>query len=306
MDTKILALIPLNLGLYLKRFRINLGEKTMRILSLILASFVAASFGSAAQAQQGVSLGSGLTDFTAWNLAGSATANNQTPGNGFTYSNLVLTASGSGDQAGSGFAPAPLSMNFNQAFSFDFHFFIPVSNQTRGDGLTFTMSDIAFLGNGGSGLGYEDGSVNSVAFAIDTFHFDGEPVSPSLQILQAGSVTPLAYFETGLGDTIRDPAFQWNAFVSYTPSGQSNNKGTFTGRIERPDQGNYAVSYTVDFSGLAGHQVYYGFTASNGLATDGHWVTSAAPVPEPETYAMMLVGLGLISWIGRRRKQQRT
>lgn len=28
-----------------------------------------------------------------------------------------------------------------------------------------------------------------------------------------------------------------------------------------------------------------------------------APVPEPETYAMMLAGLGLVGWAGRRRKQ---
>jgi hypothetical protein len=28
------------------------------------------------------------------------------------------------------------------------------------------------------------------------------------------------------------------------------------------------------------------------------------PVPEPETYAMMLAGLGLLGFAGRRRKQQ--
>ena len=26
------------------------------------------------------------------------------------------------------------------------------------------------------------------------------------------------------------------------------------------------------------------------------------PIPEPETYAMMVVGLGVIGWVGRRRK----
>jgi PEP-CTERM motif len=29
-----------------------------------------------------------------------------------------------------------------------------------------------------------------------------------------------------------------------------------------------------------------------------------APVPEPETYAMMLAGLGLAGWLARRRKQR--
>lgn len=31
---------------------------------------------------------------------------------------------------------------------------------------------------------------------------------------------------------------------------------------------------------------------------------TALPVPEPEIYAMMGVGLGLLGWVGRRRKQQ--
>jgi hypothetical protein len=31
---------------------------------------------------------------------------------------------------------------------------------------------------------------------------------------------------------------------------------------------------------------------------------AVTPVPEPETYAMMLVGLGLIGGIARRRKQK--
>ena len=31
-------------------------------------------------------------------------------------------------------------------------------------------------------------------------------------------------------------------------------------------------------------------------------ITPAAPVPEPETYALMLAGLGLVSWAARRRR----
>jgi hypothetical protein len=284
------------------RFRKLAWKIVMKIKSLILSSFLAAGFVSAAHAQQGVSLATGFTDFTTWNLLGSATAYNQTPGNGFTYSNLVLTSAGG--QAGAGFAPTALTMNFNQAFSFDFHFFIPVSTELRGDGLTFVMSDAPFVGNGGSGLGYDGAPLNSVAFAIDTFHFDGEPVSPSLQILRDGSVTPLASFETGLGDSIRDPDFQWYASVNYIPSGADDQSGTFTGRIEHINLGSFEVSAAVDFSGLAGNPVYYGFTAGTGLATDGHWVTSAVPVPEPETYAMLLAGLGLLGFAARRRKQQ--
>ena len=271
-------------------------------LLMITASLLAATLGSA-QAQQGVSLATGFTDFTSWTLLGSATAGTQTPGNGFTYSQLFLTADNIGGQAGAGFAPSSLAMDFNQAFAFDFHFYIPVSTNLRGDGMTFTMTSAPAVGNGGSGLGYEGMGAASVAFAIDTFHFDGEPVSPSLQILQAGNVTPLAATETGLGDAIRDPDFQWYASVGYLPSGNNDNSGTLTGHIVHLNLGSFEVSASVDFDmlGLAGNPVFYGFSASNGLSTDGHIVTSAVPVPEPQTYALLLAGLGLLGWLTRRR-----
>jgi hypothetical protein len=36
----------------------------------------------------------------------------------------------------------------------------------------------------------------------------------------------------------------------------------------------------------------------------GHDYSVASPVPEPETSAMLGIGLGLISWVARRRKQK--
>ncbi len=38
-------------------------------------------------------------------------------------------------------------------------------------------------------------------------------------------------------------------------------------------------------------------------AMDNYSVTSLDAVPEPETYAMLLAGLGLLGWVARRRKQ---
>lgn len=114
--------------------------------SAILALFAIPTASSA----QGVSLASGFTDFSTWSLYGSATAINATPGNGFTYSNLELTLPGTGGSAGAGFAPDAITLDFNQAFSFDFHFFIPANTGIRGDGLTFTLSDAPGVGGGGS------------------------------------------------------------------------------------------------------------------------------------------------------------
>lgn len=125
-------------------------------------------------------------------------------------------------------------------------------------------------------------------------------------------MTPLAVVPTGMGDDIPGRYYQWYATVNYTPTGNNDHAGTLTGYIENLDHPgdvsftSFEVSAAIDFGALdmVGNPAYYGFTAANGAATDGHFVTSAAPVPEPESYAMLLAGLGLLGSIARRRKQQ--
>jgi hypothetical protein len=244
-------------------------------------------------------------DFTTWNHYGSASANNFTPGNGFTYSVLTLTPHGIGDQAGAAFAPNTVMLDFNQSFTITFDFYITPGSVLAGDGMTFvltstdpdTATNLGSASTRGSNLGYGNSGLNGLAFAIDTFNFRGEPVAPSIQILANGDVTPLAFTETGLAD-IRDPSyFQWGTVLSYVPSGLNDLTGTLTGTINQFTGGlSYSVFAIVDGSDLHNVPVYYGFTAGNGLADDGHSVSSAVPVPEPETWAMLLAGLGLVGW----------
>ena len=273
-----------------------------RLLAVLCATLAVGS----AQAEQGVSLASIYTDFTTWTQFGSAYAQNDTPGNGFTYSRLVLTTTGTGGQSGAGFAPTPLALDFNQSFTFNFHFFIPVyaGIGLRGDGMTFVLGTTSGSGGGGSDLGYGGMPGSSVALAIDTFHFGGEPVSPSLQILANGNTTPLAATETGLGDTIRDHDWQWYARLIYTPSGNNDNTGTLFGHLEHFTLGSFDVQAPINFDalGMVGNGVFYGFTAGNGLAIDGHIVTSAMPVPEPGAGVLLLAGLWVV---GRRIRGQR-
>lgn len=75
-----------------------------------------------------------------------------------------------------------------------------------------------------------------------------------------------------------------------------------------------SLSFPSD-AGIAGTGKYVAFTASAGELITSLTFTnspavnsfetanySIAPVPEPETYALMLGGLGLVGWISRRRR----
>ena len=264
---------------------------------LLTAGLIA---GTGAQAQQNLDLSDGFIDYTGWTLLGSASAHNMTPGNGWSYSILELTSPGVQGQAGAAFAPQAWALDVDQAFHVDFHFYVNPGSTLRGDGMSFTLSTATGLGNGGSGLGYE-GLDHSVALAIDTFNFDGEPISPSLQILQNGSVTPLAVTETGIGDGLYNVSSQWRVQLDWAPSGLGDHMGLLSGTLSQADQGSFAVQATLDLSDLAGMPLFYGFTAGTGLADDSYAVSSAMPVPEPANSALMLAGLAALIGLKKRR-----
>lgn len=266
-------------------------------------------------AAQDFALGADV-DFSTWSLLGSARVVQSS-----VASNLILTDAGSGDRRGAAFAPAPVLLDFNQPFSFSFNWLVYAQSPTdlRGDGMTFFLTPVSTpaLGNGGSDLGYGGSGLPGYAFAFDTFDFGGaDPASPSLQLLRDGTVTPLAATETGLGDAIRVP-FTWSATVAYEPSGALDETGTLSGSLFNGHptlQQTFTVSAPVDWSqygdivldqdnNYLGREMYFGFTAANGLATDGHSVSSlTTPVPEPENIVLLLVGLALVGWQVRRAR----
>lgn len=80
-----------------------------------------------------------------------------------------------------------------------------------------------------------------------------------------------------------------------------NPSGTFVGgrhtTLDRDGNGRFEFSYRVNGSqgGSASLNMYFGL---------GQPDIHISPVPEPETYGMMLLGLGLMGFIARRRKSK--
>ena len=73
-----------------------------------------------------------------------------------------------------------------------------------------------------------------------------------------------------------------------------------------------AQTFNAGWSGIDELRITIGsdFVQNGDLGGTGqHWALdnltyNAAPIPEPETYAMLLAGLGLLGFVARRRKQQ--
>ncbi len=60
------------------------------------------------------------------------------------------------------------------------------------------------------------------------------------------------------------------------------------------------------FAGATGSGTFSGFDDAGGLTTAHNLNFTVTSVPEPETYGMMLVGLGLMGFVARRRKESQS
>jgi len=198
---------------------------------------------------------------------------------------LLSATSGYANTAASGKIIAGTTFGTNNAFQF-------FNNSTGGEFITSLTWDLTPVGG----------------------FFDTTNVAPGFSssgLLQSGSsdnvgaIFPTNAFQNGLRAlTIM---FSPNSFAA----GEKFIFGVdtdFSSCIDCPGiNGSGFVGATVSAMFSNGETRYGTYTLTNEAGFGSKvGITSVTPVPEPETYAMMLAGLGLIGAIARRRKQKQT
>ena len=139
--------------------------------------------------------------------------------------------------------------------------------------------------------------------AAGTFGFDASDnpttsIAPGSRIaLATGTLLP-GPGQSSVGTTPQSPSF--NAFaganLTFVPTAAA---GTFF--LDPTPFYNVAVSSFIN-SPSEISPVAAGFASGFKITQGGGSVNFTSPVPEPETYALFLAGLGAIGWVARRRR----
>ena len=123
----------------------------------------------------------------------------------------------------------------------------------------------------------------------------------------AGKATALSYLAsnslTSVTDTEHSAAFAlaiWEIVNETSGSGYSLTGGNFMGTSANSNVITFANSMLGNLSGTITMTANVWVQDIPGTTQN---LVVFAPVPEPETYAMMLAGLGLMGFVARRRKQ---
>jgi len=167
------------------------------------------------------------------------------------------------------------------------------------------------VGGAGGGIGYA-GIANSVGIEFDTWNNGAGDNNSSnhVGIDVNGSVDSILLAEVTEADMNNGDI--WNAWIDF--NGATNLLEVYLTRgATRP--GTAILSLTRNLAlDLGVTNAFVGFTSGTGASNANHDVSSStledhfAPIapgiPEPETYAMLLAGLGLFGFIARRRKQK--
>lgn len=236
---------------------------------------------------------------------GSATANDG-------VRDVLRITSSQYDQAGSVFSTNPVTLGADVSFStrFTFNFNAPLGGGA--DGIVFTVqTNSSDVGGIGGGIGYQ-GIPNSVGIEFDNWYNGafGDQDDNHVGINIGGSITSVAQT---LSPFALDGGQDLTAWVDYNGATKFL-EVRFASSNVRPAAA--LLSYNVDLVSVLGTpNAYVGFTSGTGAAAANHDIVNwefrdvyapiSSGVPEPQTWAMMIMGFGAIGALARRRPPAR-
>ena len=240
--------------------------------------------------------------------------------------------------AGAAYRTSPVALGANATFStqFDFRLTSP-GGVDPADGFTFVLAaSPTGLGDGGSGLGYA-GVANSVAIEFDTYN-NGNPNSFGFSPLEPNSSNHVAVDQGGVLTNSFATNVYGNASCGFANGTPAQNPYTATGCMSNGDRWTATITYNgsllnvslfdptegTTFSALSNvplniaaalgtNTAYVGFTGSTGLGFENEDILSwrfsntatlpTSGVPETGTWAMMILGMGCVGFVMRRREK---
>jgi hypothetical protein len=176
-------------------------------------------------------------------------------------------------------------------------------------GLYFQFTGAGTVAGGNPATNVTSGSFSSLSYTLfgyngpaATFGFDAGD-NPTVTgaagavALATGSLLP-GPNQSSVGSNPQSPSFTSFAGANVTFNPTAAGAGFFANPVTFY---NVAVSSFIN-SPTQVTPVAAGFASGFRIAQGGGSVNFAAPIPEPETYAMLLAGLGVVGWMARRRK----
>lgn len=209
-------------------------------------------------------------------------------------------------QGGSAFSTTPITFSANYSFSTRFTFNFNNAGFGGADGLVFVIQPNANnVGGIGGGIGYQ-GIGNSLGVEFDNWFNSGVDIDANhIGINLNGSVASVSSVTSPFA---LDSGQDYTAWIDYDGSTQLL-EVRFGNSNVRPLAA--LLSYNLDLAAVVGNpQAFVGFTSGTGAAYANHDVVNwefrdtFAPitgVPEPTTWAMLILGFGLLGGAMRRR-----
>lgn len=163
-------------------------------------------------------------------------------------------------------------------------------------------ADLIVNGNFSSGAtGWTQSGVEFTG-GVATLNAGGDSLSQTFAGLVSGTVLDFSFLYDKIGTAnggylTYDLLFSTNNFASST--------SLIAGALSfNHSQGDDSIAHNALVLGSAGdvRVTFAGGNANRSYSIDNVSLVATAPVPEPETYAMMLAGLGAVGFMARRRK----